>query len=106
MKSPLQLIFMAIVRLYQLLLSPILGPRCRFQPTCSTYALDAIKLHGGLRGGWMAIKRIIRCHPWGGHGYDPVPDMKMTDADTEKTKNNNHSAKKTGGVKEDTSTDG
>ncbi len=63
----------AIVRFYQRVISPFTAPSCRYQPTCSEYALDAIKLHGGLRGGWLAIKRIARCHPWGGSGFDPVP---------------------------------
>lgn len=106
MKSPLQWVFMGIVRLYQLFVSPILGPRCRFQPTCSTYAFDAIKLHGGLKGGWLAIKRIIRCHPWGGHGFDPVPGMKTQRSALEETKCKDHPANSDGDDKEDTSTDG
>ena len=61
------------VRAYQLVLSPLLGPSCRFQPTCSSYATEAITVHGGLKGGWLAAKRILKCHPWGGFGYDPVP---------------------------------
>lgn len=62
------------VRAYRLLLSPWLGHACRFQPTCSAYALDALAKHGALRGGWLALRRIGRCHPWGGHGFDPVPE--------------------------------
>lgn len=72
-RSPLALLFLGLVRLYQLVLSPLLGPRCRFQPTCSSYAIEAITLHGGMKGGWLALKRILKCHPWGGFGYDPVP---------------------------------
>jgi putative membrane protein insertion efficiency factor len=62
-----------LVRGYQLLISPLLPPSCRFAPTCSCYAMEALTNHGALRGGWLAIKRIGRCHPWGGEGYDPVP---------------------------------
>ena len=61
------------IRLYQVALSPLIGPRCRYQPTCSHYAVEALQKHGTLRGGWLALKRIGRCHPWGGSGYDPVP---------------------------------
>ncbi len=62
-----------LIRGYQLLISPLLGGHCRFDPTCSSYAIHAIRDHGILRGGWLAARRIGRCHPWGGHGYDPVP---------------------------------
>ncbi|MBB4286617.1 membrane protein insertion efficiency factor YidD [Roseospira goensis] len=62
-----------LIRLYQLVLSPLLGPSCRFTPTCSAYAMEAVQHHGVLAGGWLAVKRILRCHPWGGMGYDPVP---------------------------------
>lgn len=71
--SPLAYLALGLVRLYQLVLSPLLPSSCRYQPTCSAYAIEAIRLHGALRGGWMALKRIGRCNPWGGHGYDPVP---------------------------------
>ncbi|MBF0561901.1 MAG: membrane protein insertion efficiency factor YidD [Alphaproteobacteria bacterium] len=62
-----------VVRGYQLLLSPLLPPTCRYQPTCSAYAMEALRRHGAMQGGWLAIKRIGRCHPWGGEGFDPVP---------------------------------
>jgi len=61
-----------LVKLYQYTLSPLLGPKCRYTPTCSEYALEAIRKYGPLKGGWMAMKRIASCHPWGGHGHDPV----------------------------------
>jgi putative membrane protein insertion efficiency factor len=63
-----------LIRGYQRYLSPFLAPHCRFTPTCSQYAHEAIERHGMLRGGWLALKRILRCHPWGGSGYDPVPN--------------------------------
>jgi putative membrane protein insertion efficiency factor len=62
------------IRGYQLAISPWLGPRCRFQPTCSEYAATAIRRFGARRGLALAVRRILRCHPWGGHGYDPVPE--------------------------------
>jgi putative membrane protein insertion efficiency factor len=63
----------AFVRLYQLVLRPILPPACRYFPTCSDYAIEALQVHGAARGSWLATKRICRCHPWGGSGFDPVP---------------------------------
>ena len=65
--------FIYLIKAYQVLLSPILPPGCRYTPTCSQYSLEAIKKYGPLKGGWLAIKRISSCHPFGGHGYDPVP---------------------------------
>lgn len=62
-----------MIRFYQLVISPSIPPRCRYYPTCSSYALDAIALHGALRGSLLSMRRIARCHPWGGYGYDPVP---------------------------------
>lgn len=64
---------LALVWLYRKAISPWLGVNCRFQPTCSAYAEEALRVHGGIRGGWLVLKRIGRCHPWGGSGYDPVP---------------------------------
>lgn len=61
------------IRFYQLCISPMLPASCRFTPTCSQYAIEAITRHGPLKGLWLALKRILRCHPWGGSGYDPVP---------------------------------
>ena len=71
--TPLAHLVALPVRAYRLVASPWVGHACRFQPTCSAYALDALSRHGGLRGGWLAARRIGRCHPWGGAGYDPVP---------------------------------
>ncbi len=61
------------IRLYQLVVSPLLGQNCRFTPSCSAYAIGAIEAHGAGRGSVLALRRILRCHPWGGSGYDPVP---------------------------------
>jgi len=61
------------IRFYQRCISPLTPPACRFTPTCSQYAVEAIRKHGPFKGFWLAVKRISRCHPWGGSGYDPVP---------------------------------
>jgi len=71
--SPLARLIALPVRGYRLVLSPWLGHSCRYQPTCSAYALEALERHGGIRGGWLMLRRIARCHPLGGSGYDPVP---------------------------------
>ena len=62
-----------LIRFYRIAISPLLGPRCRYIPTCSQYSLEAVHQHGAVRGVCLAVKRICRCHPWGGSGYDPVP---------------------------------
>ncbi|TXK27399.1 membrane protein insertion efficiency factor YidD [Pontibacter qinzhouensis] len=69
----IQKLFLGIIWVYQHLISPITPASCRYTPTCSTYAVQAIKKYGPFKGGWMGLKRIGRCHPWGGSGYDPVP---------------------------------
>ncbi len=69
----LSAVLRGLIRLYQIFLSPLLPPSCRYLPSCSDYAIDAIVLHGPVRGTWLAARRLSRCHPWGGSGYDPVP---------------------------------
>ncbi len=71
--TPLAHVFAAPIRLYRLILSPWVGVTCRYQPTCSAYAIEALQVHGGIKGSWLAAKRIASCHPFGGSGYDPVP---------------------------------
>lgn len=71
--SPLALLMRGLIIGYQWTLSPFIGRQCRFLPTCSHYALEAIARYGAFRGGWLMIRRLLRCHPWGGSGFDPVP---------------------------------
>ncbi|MDC0231259.1 membrane protein insertion efficiency factor YidD [Aureispira] len=74
--SPFKLLgflFIGLIKFYQLAISPILPSSCRYTPTCSNYSLQAIKKYGPLKGCYLAIRRILRCNPWGGHGHDPVP---------------------------------
>jgi len=73
LNKAISLIFIGLIRVYQFTLSPLLGRQCRFTPTCSQYGIEAIQKHGALKGSWLTIKRIARCNPWGGSGYDPVP---------------------------------
>jgi uncharacterized protein len=70
------------IRVYQLLVSPLLGPRCRFYPSCSAYAVEALQRHGALRGSWLALRRLGRCHPWNLGGPDPVPPPRRGIAQT------------------------
>ena len=65
--------FIFLIRFYQVCISPLKPPTCRFTPTCSQYALEAFRKYGPLKGFWLSLRRILRCHPWGGSGYDPVP---------------------------------
>ena len=65
--------FIALIKLYQWIISPWLKPSCRYTPTCSQYGIEALKKYGPIKGLWLTVKRIAKCHPWGGHGYDPVP---------------------------------
>jgi len=74
---------LGLIRIYQTILSPLFGANCRYQPTCSAYAEEAIRRYGALPGGWLALRRISRCHPWGGSGYDPVPDPEPQVKDNE-----------------------
>lgn len=73
--NPLQLALTGAVHLYRATLKPLLPPACRFEPSCSAYALEAVRLHGALRGGWLALARLLRCRPGGGGGPDPVPPL-------------------------------
>ncbi len=72
-KKALVLLLILPVKFYQMAISPLLPSSCRYTPTCSTYTIQALKKHGPVRGMFLSIKRISRCHPWGGHGHDPVP---------------------------------
>ncbi len=74
--SPAAVILRIAIRCYRLVFSPVLPPACRFMPSCSEYALEAVAEHGAIRGGGLALWRVLRCHPWGGWGYDPVPARK------------------------------
>jgi putative membrane protein insertion efficiency factor len=65
-----------LIRIYQMVISPLLPNSCRYTPTCSSYMVEALRIHGPLKGLWLGSKRISRCHPWGGEGYDPVPPKK------------------------------
>jgi putative membrane protein insertion efficiency factor len=73
MKKILAYPFLLIIRFYQSVISPFIPASCRYSPTCSQYSKEALLKHGVFKGGWMALKRIFSCHPWGGKGYDPVP---------------------------------
>ncbi len=66
-------LLVAMVQAYRIVLSPHLGAQCRFEPSCSVYAIEALERHGAVRGVWLTLRRLLRCRPWGPHGYDPVP---------------------------------
>lgn len=73
LKSPAAWLLAVPVRAYRLFFSPWVGHGCRYQPTCSVYALEALERHGAIKGFWLGFRRVVSCHPWGGSGYDPVP---------------------------------
>jgi len=79
--TPLAQLVALPIRAYRLVLSPWVGFNCRYQPTCSAYALEALEKHGAFKGGWLAARRILRCNPWGGCGYDPVPEPTTSKTD-------------------------
>lgn len=74
---------LGLVALYRVAISPWLGANCRFEPSCSEYAMQALRVHGAFRGTWLTIRRIGRCHPWGGSGYDPVPEKEQDPVESE-----------------------
>lgn len=73
MRTALSFLLALPVRFYRYFISPLLPPSCRYVPSCSEYALEALKVHGPFAGSWLTLRRLARCHPWGGHGLDPVP---------------------------------
>ena len=76
MKNPIKSLFILLIQAYQWLISPLLPPSCRFTPSCSHYGIEALQKHGLIRGIYLTISRILRCHPWSKGGYDPVPEKK------------------------------
>jgi putative membrane protein insertion efficiency factor len=76
--DPLRWTLIGFLRAYRLVISPLYGQVCRYHPSCSAYALEAVTLHGSLRGTWLAVRRLSRCHPWAAGGYDPVPPRSVT----------------------------
>lgn len=74
MKRPVASIFVLLIKVYQRAISPLLPSSCRYTPSCSAYGIEAFRKHGAIRGGWLTIKRVASCNPWGGSGYDPVPE--------------------------------
>ncbi len=83
MKRLLNALLIGAIRAYQILLSPLLPPVCRFEPSCSNYGLQALRIHGPFAGTWLTTKRICRCHPFHPGGYDPVPELSVPDGDQE-----------------------
>ena len=81
--KPQQTLIIGLIQLYRLLISPFIGPHCRFYPSCSEYALTAVDQHGALRGSWLALRRLGKCHPWHPGGLDPVPERKPKESNKE-----------------------
>jgi putative membrane protein insertion efficiency factor len=73
MANPINYLFIGLIKVYQYTISPMLGASCRYTPTCSQYGIEALQKYGPLKGGYLTVKRILSCNPWGGHGHDPVP---------------------------------
>ena len=84
-RNPVTLILLAAIRLYQMTVSPMLGPVCRFYPSCSHYGFEALRVHGTLRGTWYTARRLVRCHPWNPGGIDPVPPRRGAARPAEKS---------------------
>ncbi|RUO43690.1 membrane protein insertion efficiency factor YidD [Aliidiomarina taiwanensis] len=93
-KQALQAILIGLIRLYQLIISPLLGPRCRFVPTCSEYAIQAVKRFGVIKGSWLAIRRISKCHPGHPGGFDPIPGNEQHSHMTHKSGEQSQSKKR------------
>jgi len=73
LKQAIGFVFIALIKVYQYFISPLTGASCRYTPSCSQYGVEAIRKYGAFKGGWLTIKRLASCNPWGGHGHDPVP---------------------------------
>jgi putative membrane protein insertion efficiency factor len=73
LKKVIGFVFVVLIKIYQYFISPLTGAACRYTPSCSQYGVEAIQKYGAFKGGWLTLKRLARCHPWGGHGHDPVP---------------------------------
>ncbi|MET0448260.1 MAG: membrane protein insertion efficiency factor YidD [Aeromicrobium sp.] len=76
LRSPVKLVLIWLLKAYRFAISPLYGQVCRYHPTCSAYALQAVETHGAVRGSWLAGRRVLRCHPWSAGGYDPVPQSR------------------------------
>jgi uncharacterized protein len=94
--SPAGWLLVGLLTVYRRFISPLLGPRCRFYPSCSAYALEAVQLHGALRGSWLAVRRLSRCHPFHAGGLDPVPGSAGAQGDSGGTGPEDHEARSQG----------
>lgn len=82
-------LFVLPIRFYRRFISPVLPPACRYYPTCSAYAIEAILIHGPIKGSWLALKRLARCQPWGGYGFDPVPGREKENKERSRSRDSN-----------------